>query len=83
MILEICETCIKNKERFVQLGVGWTLRELGTYDLKIVKTFIENHYNEFIREGLRYAIEKMDPKVIKLFCFVFSFFLGCFCLLVK
>lgn len=59
-IIEICSQCIKNDERFVQLGVGWVLRELSLADLELVVTFIQDNYHLFSREGLRYAIEKMD-----------------------
>lgn len=41
------------------MGVGWLLRELSLADLKLTKTFIKENYNYFIREGLRYATEKM------------------------
>ena len=60
LIIEICTRCIQNKERFVQLGVGWVLRELSLADLSLVVDFIKGHYHHFSREGLRYAIEKMD-----------------------
>eukprot|EP01084_Bolivina_argentea_P172706 299143_1 len=60
IIIEICTQCIKNNERFVQLGVGWVLRELSLNDLNLVIKFIKKYYNYFSREALRYAIEKMD-----------------------
>jgi hypothetical protein len=47
---------------FVQLGTGWVLRELSRADLEGVIEFIKEHYEKFSREGLRYAIEKMDSK---------------------
>ena len=62
-IINICETCVQNQERFVQLGCGWVLRELSLSDLKLVVQFITEHYDSFIREGLRYAIEKMEPQL--------------------
>ena len=62
VILKICSNCVTSEERFVQLGVGWVLRELGQDDLKTVVKFIVDNYNHFSREGLRYAIERMkDP----------------------
>jgi len=60
IIYDICASCVKSPERFVQLGNGWVLRELGLADKKGVIKFIEDHYDHFSREGLRYAIEKMD-----------------------
>ncbi|KAL0485332.1 hypothetical protein AKO1_002909 [Acrasis kona] len=51
-----------HKERFVQLGVGWVLRELSLKDEPSVIEFLKKHYHHFSREGLRYAIEKMDSE---------------------
>lgn len=62
-IIDICETCIRNQERFVQLGCGWVLRELSLSDTDRVVRFITSHYDSFTREGLRYAIEKMSPEL--------------------
>jgi len=62
-IIEICTTCVKSEERFVQLGNGWVLRELSRANLKLVIQFIKDNYNYFSREGLRYAIEKMDQNL--------------------
>lgn len=70
-IINICETTVKNQESlfknfkflgFVQLGTGWVLREVSTNDLERVIEFIKENYESFSREGLRYAIEKMDSK---------------------
>nr|CAG4711071.1 unnamed protein product [Naegleria fowleri] len=63
IILDICKTTVQNKERFVQLGTGWVLRELSLADLDAVTNFIKQNYSHFSREGLRYAIEKMDSKL--------------------
>jgi len=62
-IIRICSTCVKSSERFVQLGNGWVLRELSRADLNLVVNFIKENYKKFSREGLRYAIEKMDNKL--------------------
>jgi len=56
--------CIKNNERFVQLGAGWVLREMSLSDLDRVVAFIKDNYDKFSREGLRYAVEKM-PQLLK------------------
>lgn len=64
MIFETCEVCVQTQERFVQLGVGWVLREVSKCgpdaEDRVVK-FLYDHYDSFMREGLRYAIEKMQP----------------------
>ncbi|MBI5415051.1 DNA alkylation repair protein [Candidatus Peregrinibacteria bacterium] len=64
-ILEICSEILKNPERFVQLAAGWVLRELSLADLDLVVDFIKKNYHYFSREGLRYAVEKMDGKLKK------------------
>lgn len=65
IILNICANTVRNNERFVQLWTGWILRELSLTDLDRVVEFIQNNYNNFSREWLRYAIEKMDHKLRK------------------
>lgn len=62
-IIEICTEIIRDPERFVQLGAGWVLRELSLADLVLVVDFIKKNYDYFSREGLRYALEKMDEGV--------------------
>jgi 3-methyladenine DNA glycosylase AlkD len=59
-IITICKSVVMNNERFAQLGCGWVLRELSLADLDLTTQFIKDHYKYFSREGLRYAIEKMD-----------------------
>ena len=54
---------MKNDERFVQLGLGWVLRELYLADRDLVLSFLAAHYGELSREGLRYAIEKMPAEL--------------------
>ncbi len=58
-IIKICDTIVKNPERFVQLGTGWVLRELSLVDKKLVLDFIAAHEKYFSKEGIRYALEKM------------------------
>lgn len=78
IIYDICSTVVKNKERFAQLGNGyyishfllislfrWVLRELSLADKEGVVQFIKDNYTYFSREGLRYAIEKMDSSLKK------------------
>lgn len=63
IILDVTSTCLRSRERFVQLGVGWALRELSLADRPRVVRFIKSRYADFSREGLRYAIEKMPPRL--------------------
>ena len=66
-LIETCGVTIKNPERFVQLGTGWLLREIGVADKKRLHKFIEENYKYFSREGLRYAIEKLPNSEQKRF----------------
>lgn len=58
-IIRVCERLAKNPHRFVQLGMGWVLRELWLAEPPVVVGFLRAHYPSISREGLRYAIEKM------------------------
>lgn len=64
-ILYICRNIVDNRERFVQLGMGWVLRELSLADQKLALDFLAAHYPKISREGLRYAIEKMPVALQK------------------
>eukprot|EP00727_Mastigamoeba_balamuthi_P007159 m51a1_g3063 hypothetical protein (248) ;mRNA; f:1005444-1006398 len=64
-IFDICEACIRSQhqpERFLQLGMGWVLRELSLSDKDAVVAFVKQRYSKFSREGLRYVVEKMEPE---------------------
>jgi 3-methyladenine DNA glycosylase AlkD len=58
-ILTICRSLVRNPDRFVQLGMGWVLRELFLADRTVVLGFLARHYPLINREALRYAVEKM------------------------
>lgn len=58
-ILRVCGRLVKNSHRFVQLGMGWVLRELWLAEPAVVVAFLRAHQSSISREGLRYAIEKM------------------------
>lgn len=65
-ILEICNSAVSGevgKERFVQLGVGWVVREVGVHDREAAINFIETRYSVISREGLRYSLEKMPSEI--------------------
>lgn len=50
------------KERFSQLGAGWLLRYLCKHHRSSLIDYIQENYDLFTREGLRYAIEKLDKE---------------------
>lgn len=63
VILAICSRIVKNPDRFVQLGMGWLLRELYLADAHVTLDFLRRHGASIRREALRYAIEKMPKRV--------------------
>ena len=64
-ILCVCRNIVDNPERFVQLGMGWAIRELSLADQQLALDFLSAHYPKISREGLRYAIEKMPAPLQK------------------
>ena len=60
---EVCSNAVRFQQRFNQLGVGWLLRELSRCDLDRTISFILENCSRMSREGLRYAIEKMNHHV--------------------
>lgn len=63
VIIAICSRLVKNPDRFVQLGMGWVLRELYLADADVTLAFLGRHAASIRREALRYAIEKMPKRV--------------------
>lgn len=63
-VLEICKNAVQMNERFVQLGVGWLLREFSLADREQMLEFLKTHSNSISREGLRYALEK-TPQTLR------------------
>jgi 3-methyladenine DNA glycosylase AlkD len=64
-VLAAAAVALQSGERFVQLGVGWALRELAASGAPgredDVAAFLVRHAALVSREGLRYATEKMPP----------------------
>jgi len=61
-ILMVCDTTLNTKERFVQLGAGWALRECWVGEQKTTIEFIKKNKERLTKEALRYATEKMPEK---------------------
>lgn len=59
-MFDICQETLKYDERFNQLGSGWLMRNLTVSNRERAIKFIEENYDNYIRESLRYAIEKLD-----------------------
>jgi 3-methyladenine DNA glycosylase AlkD len=62
-ILTVCRALAQNHDRFVQLGMGWLLRELSLADRTRTLRFLARHYPRINREALRYAVEKLPAGV--------------------
>jgi 3-methyladenine DNA glycosylase AlkD len=62
-ILTVCGALVRNPDRFVQLGMGWVLRELSQADRARTLRFLAVHYPRINREALRYAVEKLPVDI--------------------
>lgn len=65
LVLQTAGALLPSPERFINLGVGWVLRELGNNEPDAVLAFVESRLADFNAEGLRYALEKRDPALRK------------------
>ncbi|KAH3760358.1 serine/threonine-protein kinase/endoribonuclease IRE1a [Pelomyxa schiedti] len=65
LVLGICCSCLRNNERFVQLGVGWLLRELSVSHKETVINFIRENCTSMSAESVRYAVEKLEQPLRK------------------
>jgi 3-methyladenine DNA glycosylase AlkD len=63
MVLGNCAYLLESRERFVQTGVGWILRELSRWDQGRVVAFVEANLDRFSREALKNAIKYLPPEV--------------------
>lgn len=65
LIDTVCTDVVLNfeAERFVHLGAGWAMRQVGVLDPLRTVAFLRRLGSALSREGLRYAAEKMPPAV--------------------
>jgi 3-methyladenine DNA glycosylase AlkD len=61
--LACAHNAVCSHERFVQLGAGWCVRDVGEADEALATKFIREHLPQWSREGLRYATEKLPRAV--------------------
>lgn len=55
------ERFLRHPHDLMHKATGWMLREMGkNVSMDLLRSFLDQHYNEMPRTMLRYAIEKMD-----------------------
>ncbi|ELP86128.1 hypothetical protein EIN_327850 [Entamoeba invadens IP1] len=64
-IWDVCDVCVRNPERFVQLGVGCSMKDLCSVDEERVIDFVRKHIQFLSRDGFKYSIEKIKDASVK------------------
>jgi len=60
--IEVARANVRDKERFMQTGVGWLLRELSKADPPMVQEFVREHDSLLSREARRMALAKIEGR---------------------
>jgi len=65
--LKLAEILLHDKHDLIHKAVGWTLREVGKKDEKLLHAFLKKHSKTMPRTALRYSIERIPEEFKKFY----------------
>ncbi|TKB43040.1 DNA alkylation repair protein [Thalassotalea mangrovi] len=65
--LTLSDMLINDPEDLIHKACGWMIREIFRHDRQVLDTYLKKHYQQMPRTMLRYAIEKHEPEVRKMY----------------
>jgi 3-methyladenine DNA glycosylase AlkD len=65
--LKLAEILLRDKHDLIHKAIGWTLREVGKKDEKLLHAFLKKHSKTMPRTALRYSIERIPEEFKKFY----------------